>query len=140
MGDRYVVRSSADGPEKGPYDLEQLQKSYDKGLLKAEAQARVEGGEKWIPLKDLFAPVVDRREKRRKRDDDEDFERARDVERQIENERRVAQQNMYLGVGMIAGGVLLTVVSISAGGGRGAIFIGLIVFGLVRLVRGAATR
>jgi hypothetical protein len=146
MGDRYFVRSFEDAPEKGPYDLEQLQKSYDKGLLKPEAKARVDGGEKWIPLKELFAPVVDRREKKKKRDDDDDdFERARDMERRIENERRAGQQNVWLGVAMIGAGVLLTVISISAGGGRGAIFIGLVVFGLVvfgliRVVRGAATR
>lgn len=138
MGDKFFVRSSEDGAVKGPYELDALHKSFDRGLLKADAQARLDGGEKWIPLKELLAPELVKAARKRTKEDEADFERARDRDREIENQRSGGSANVAIGAVMLIAGLGLTAVSLSAGQGGGVIFVGLILFGIIRIIRGAA--
>jgi hypothetical protein len=138
MGDKYFVRSSTDGPEKGPYEIDALQKSFDRGLLKSDAMARLDGGEKWVSLKELLAPEIAKGVKRRSAEDEADFARARARDFEIENQRRSGSANLGIGLAMVAAGIVLTLISTSKAGGGGIIFVGLIVFGIVRIIRGAS--
>jgi hypothetical protein len=143
MGDRYFVRSSEDGPEKGPFELDQVQKSFDRGLLKADAKARLEGGEKWIPLKELCAPDLARQGKRAPQDGAHRLD-PYEVDRQIAMDHASrggggGGANVGIGLAMIVAGVVLTLISTSQAGGGGVIFVGLVVFGIIRVIRGAAS-
>jgi hypothetical protein len=142
MGDKYFVRSSEDGSEKGPFELDQVQKSYDRGLLKADAKARLEGGEKWIPLKELCAPDLARQGKRAPKDGAHRLD-PYEVERQIAMDHASSSggggANVGIGLAMIVAGVVLTLISTSQAGGGGVIFVGLVGFGIIRVIRGAAS-
>ena len=136
---RFFVRSSEDGPEKGPYAMDALQKSFDRGLLKPDAMAREEGGETWISLKELLAPEIAKGVRKRTAEDEADFQRARARDYEIESQGRTGNANLGIGIAMIVAGIVLTLISTSSAGGGGVIFVGLIVFGIVRVIRGAAS-
>ena len=63
-----------------------------------------------------------------------------DIDAQIRRNKSASSTNMAIGVTMIIAGVGLTAATYSAasGGGRYVVFTGLIVFGFVRLIRGAS--
>ena len=133
---KYFVRASADAPIKGPFDRDAIRKSLDRGLMKPEAEARREDDVEWVTLKTLFKPEED--VKQRKADDAE-FERAvalGNMERR--HERSAGGANVAIGLVMVIVGLALTVLSTSRAGGGGVIFVGLVVFGIVRIIRGAA--
>jgi len=133
---KYFVRASADAPVKGPFDRDALKKSLDRNLMKPEAEARPEDSEEWVTLKSLFKEETDSKEQRAER---QEFERAvavRNMERR--DERRSSSGQMGVGVAMVIAGIALTLISTSQAGGGGVIFVGLIVFGIVRIIRGAA--
>lgn len=142
MGEpRYFVRASVDAPIKGPFDRDSIRKSLDRGLMKPEAEARIddaEGTEEWVALKTLFKPEID--EKRHKAEGAE-FERAVALQNLLRgHERKEGGANLVVGVIMIVAGLGLTAASMSAGRGGGVLFVGLVVFGIVRIIRGAAVR
>lgn len=133
---KYFVRASADAPVKGPFDRDALKKSLDRGLMKLEAEAREEDSEEWVTLKSLFKPETDSKERRAEYREYERAVELRNMERA--HERSGASGQMGLGVAMVIAGIALTLISTSQAGGGGVIFVGLIVFGIVRIIRGAA--
>lgn len=135
---KYFVRASADAPVKGPFELDALRKSLDRGLMKPEAEARGESSEEWVTLKSLFKPEVEAKERKA---ESAEFERAvamRNMERQ--GERGAGSANVTIGIVMLVAGLALTGVSMSAGQSGGVIFVGLILFGIIRIIRGLAAQ
>lgn len=135
---KFFVRASADAPEKGPFDRDALRKSFDRGLVKPEAEARPDGGSEWVTLKALFKAEDDAMDRKAEAASYERSTALRDI--QERRQRRERGANVTVGVIMLVAGLALTLASLSAGRGGGAIFIGLIVFGIVRIIRGAVAR
>lgn len=136
MGDRFFVRAAPDAQAKGPFDRDSLRKSFDKGLMKPEAQVRPEDSEEWVTLKSLFKPEDDAKTRRA---ESAEFERAvamQNMERR--HERSSGSANVAVGAIMLIAGLALTAASLSAGRGGGVIFVGLILFGIIRIIRGLA--
>jgi hypothetical protein len=107
----------------------------------ADVKARLEGGEKWIPLKELCAPELARRARKPSQGGAHVLD-AHEVERQIAMDRARGgggAANVGVGLAMIVAGVVLTLISTSRAGGGGAIFVGLVIFGIARVIRGAAS-
>ena len=133
---KYFVRANADAPVKGPFERDALKKSLDRGLMKPEAEARREDSDDWVALKVMFKPETDAKQRVM---DDVEFQRAVAlVNMERSHERREGGANLGIGLAMVVAGIVLTLVSTSQAGGGGVIFVGLIVFGIVRIIRGAA--
>ena len=142
MGEpKYFVRASVDAPIKGPFDRESIRKSLDRGLMKPEAEARIddaEGAEEWVKLKVLLKPEEDAK---LRTEETMAFQRAvalQNLDRA--HQRKEGNANLVIGAVMIGAGIILSAASISAGRSGGLLFVGLIVFGIVRIIRGAAAR
>lgn len=138
MGDRYFVRSTEDGPEKGPYTVELIKSSYERAMLKDTAMCRLENGASWISIREVLElPTPGAPHKTA-------FSSTSNAQREMDAQYARAQSgsnsNMTIGLIMIVAGIVLTIASFSAGsGGGGAVFVGLILFGFIRIVRGAAS-
>jgi hypothetical protein len=133
---KYFVRADANAPVKGPFDRDAIKKSLERELMKPDAEARAEDAEEWVTLKSLFKEEDDAKDRRK---EEAEFQRAvavRNMERQAE--RSGGGANVAVGIVMVVAGLGLTAASLSAGRGGGVIFGGLIVFGIVRVIRGLA--
>ena len=130
MGDRYFVRSRPDGPEKGPYDIDAIRKSHENNLLKEDAIVRHENLSETHTLRELLGLGVVQTPRARVTHQED--------ERAYQRHQSEGNSNMIVGVIMIVAGLGLTAVSFSASGGGGVLFIGLVVFGFVRIIRGAS--
>jgi hypothetical protein len=137
-GAKYFVRASADAPVKGPFTRDAIGKSLERGLMKLDAEARAEDGEEWVTLKSLFKPEEDSKQRRREQAEYREAQTARDMQAAAERARSGGSANVAIGVVMLVAGLALTGISMSAGSRGGVIFVGLIVFGIVRVIRGAA--
>lgn len=142
MGEaKYFVRAAEHAPIKGPFERDSIRKSLDRGLMKPEAEARAEDAtdsEAWVTLKSLFKPEDDAKEMKA---ESAAFERSvmmQNINRQ--HERKEGNANLVVGVIMIVAGLGLSAASMSAGRSGGVLFVGLVVFGIVRIIRGAAAR
>jgi len=146
----YFVRSSPNGPEKGPYELEVIRSSHEQGLLKLSALARPEGEDEVHFVAELLGlPVPEGARKTAEvsaalpNRATADAARAAVAPRpQRPAQASTGSPNLMIGVVMLAAGVILSVLTYSAasesGGGRYVVFTGLIAFGIVRIVRGLA--
>lgn len=130
---RYFVRSGEGAPEKGPYDREQVAKSYDKGLLGATAVARAEDSEEWVPLKTLLADEV------AKKKGDAFVGRRSGGEDRVDYEALQAQRSgtglMYTGIAVCVVGIIATMMTSGQ-----SVFIGAIIGGVIMAIRGAVRR
>ena len=131
--ERYWVRASPGEAEKGPYDVALVKQSFDRGLLTPNAVARDENGETTRTLRELFEAKDLARAKEVAKLSEEDFERN------YQREASKKRGGLYVGLGMIGLGIVLTFATYSAasesGGGRYIVFTGLFVVGIVRVIR-----
>jgi len=136
MGERYFVRAKADGPEKGPYEVAAIKSSFDNGMLKGDATVRGETSGSTLTLRELLE-IPSPRERIRSEAAREYA--SQDLDRNVMQHGTDGSTNVMIGVGMIVAGLGLTAATYSAasGGGRYVVFSGLIVFGFVRIIRGA---
>ena len=144
--EQYFVKTNDDAPEKGPFDLNAIRESVKRGLFAKNGLARKQDGADWSPIAQVLSmpagasvpgAVLTK----------EDRAYAAQL-RQEEAERLAARSNsgksggMAIGLAMIGLGVVLTAVGYSAagegGGGRYILFYGLIIAGIVRVVRSLA--
>lgn len=140
MGDRYFVRARPDAPEKGPYDLESIRKSHENKMLKDDAVVRHEDLTETHTLRELLGlapPAATPREKQHAQNLAEHHRVALEEDERAYQQRQAAgSSNVMIGVIMIVAGLGLTAISFSASGGGGVLFIGLVVFGFLRILRG----
>jgi hypothetical protein len=140
--ERYFVKANEDAPEKGPYTLDLIKKSHERGMLKGEAICRLENGKETYPLSTLLGqPTPADASRSRGGYDGGMRDRTRDELEHASRQQAASagSANLVIGLIMVAAGIGLTFISMSAAGGGGAIFIGLIVFGFIRMIRGAAS-
>ena len=135
--ERYFVKSREDAPEKGPYTLDAIKKSFENQMLKGEAIVRPESGGAAQSLRELLELPTPREAGRNALTSE--YTQA-DMDAMVRRNKSAGSANMAVGAVMIIAGLGLTAATYSAssGGGRYVIFTGLIVFGFVRLIRGAS--
>ena len=142
MGDRYFVRAHDDAAEKGPYEIEVIKSSFSNGMLKGSATCRHENGTSTLTVAALLG--IEGPKPRGSREGDGGDGMRRSTLAELERARMQRSQggsgNMTVGIVMVVIGVVLTVVSFGATGGGGVVFIGLVVFGFIRIIRGASER
>jgi hypothetical protein len=138
--ERFWVRASQDAPDKGPYTRAQIEQSNARGLLKETALVRPEAAPdtESKSLRDFCEEKAIRKEQMLA-----DWKRA-DEERGIKRGQNSGSGRLWLGVVMLALGDILTVDGYaeasngwtSSGVGTYVVFTGLIVMGIVNIVRG----
>jgi hypothetical protein len=134
MASRFYVKAAADAPEKGPFTEDLLKQSIDNKLLGENALVREENGTEWVSV----------RARQTKKQNERDAMLVQFARKDaVAAERSTAtasNRRVLLGAVAIVTGLLLTIVSYrgaeEVGGGRYVVFTGLIVFGIVQVIRG----
>ena len=134
MADRYFVRANDGAPEKGPFAIDLIKKSHERRMLKDNAICRLENGTETFPLSTLLELPTPGEPRRTSTSA---FSQG-EMDAMVRRQKSEGSANMTIGLAMIVVGLVLTAVSFSASGGGGVVFIGLVVFGFVRIIRGAS--
>jgi hypothetical protein len=124
----YFVKMKEGDEERGPYTLEALRSSFKRQLLGPTAMIRTRESVEWIPLRELIEATV---QPARPRNPDT----APGRHEPWRARQEAPNNNPMIGLAMVLGGLALTAVSFSAGGSRGILFFGLVIAGIVRMVR-----
>lgn len=139
MGARYFVRSSPEGPEKGPYTVDLIKNSYERNMLKDDAMCRLDGGSSWISIRNVLELPTPGAPRNVAFSSSSDAQREMDSAHARQYQQAGGSSNMTIGLIMVVAGLVLTAVSFSASGGGGVLFIGLVIFGFIRIIRGAGS-
>jgi hypothetical protein len=123
----YFVKVKDGADERGPYTLEALRSSFKRQLLNPSAMIRPAKTAVWMPLRKVIEAhpepeVPPTLESILARDERQAF-------------RVAPTNNVTIGFALIAAGVTLSTLSYAAGGSHFSVFWGLVIAGIVRMIR-----